>query len=488
MFGIASSAAAAEPVLILQEGQARREIEVLVRNGVEMVPLRAVAAQTSIAIVNDARAQTATLSFQNREVTLYHRKSLASIHGDLRLLSAPALMEAGEFLIPIDAVARVFGPLLGMPVVYQTAGRVFILGNVALPSVTVSSNVTVDQAQVVIAASQNLPFRVSRAEGRVVVAITADALDVPFKQERLTGGIIDSVQYSDGREHSFTIALGRRFAELQVQEEAARVVLSFRALPMSLRPAPTPTPVRPPEPQNGIRVVVIDPGHGGAEVGAQGPGGALEKDITLVLARKLRAALVSGLGLQAFMTRDGDRDLSLDDRTAIANNYKADLFISIHANASRSHGARGSEVYFLAYQASDDESRRIAQLEGGAEMPKMDGGAPSSTDLSLVLWDMAQADHLAESSALASRIQEELGALTGSEIRGVKQAPFRVLVGAAMPAVLVETAFISNPEEEKQLLLEKHQNDLVAAMVRGIARFDQEHVRRLGPIGASKAQ
>jgi N-acetylmuramoyl-L-alanine amidase len=225
-----------------------------------------------------------------------------------------------------------------------------------------------------------------------------------------------------------------------------------------------------------VRTVVIDPGHGGENPGARGPGGTVEKDIALAIARRLRSELVNARGLQVFLTRDKDVDMELDDRTAIANNYKADLFVSIHANASRARGAKGSEVYFLSYQASDDDSRRIAQLEGAAEpLP----GASVGSDLALILWDMAQAEHLEESSALASRIQEELAVVTGSEGRGVKQAPFRVLVGAAMPAVLVEIAFISNPDEEKLLASETYQAKIAASLARGIERYRRERTVRL---------
>jgi len=159
--------------------------------------------------------------------------------------------------------------------------------------------------------------------------------------------------------------------------------------------------------------------------------------------------VANGLGLQAYLTRDRDQEVALEDRPAFANNYKADLFVSIHANAFRSEGARGSEVYFLSYQATDDASERLANNEGGGIAPPT--AAPAGSDLALILWDMAQAEHLEESSSLASRIQEELAEVTGSQSRGVKQAPFRVLVGAAMPAVLLELGFLTHPDDVARL-------------------------------------
>jgi N-acetylmuramoyl-L-alanine amidase len=213
-----------------------------------------------------------------------------------------------------------------------------------------------------------------------------------------------------------------------------------------------------------------------------GPGGTMEKDVVLAIARRLRDELVNKLGIRVFLTRDRDQEMELDARTAIANNYKADLFISIHANGVRARGAKGSEVYFLSYQASDDEARRMAQIEGAAEPI---GSGQADADLALILWDMAQAEHLEESSALATRLQDELAGATGSEIRGVKQAPFRVLVGATMPAVLVEVAFISNPQEEKLLASPSFQAKVAAALRRGISRYRSEWAQRHGPAGAA---
>lgn len=470
-------AAVPGPIVVLTEGQ-RREILAVARGDVELLPLDQVLAGLGISVQSDAAGGAVTLTFQKHEVSLYNKKSLASVDGDLRLLSAAVVLEEGRWLVPVDSIPRLLGPLLGRRAEWRPASRVLVLGNVSIPHIGVSTFVSGDVARVVLEASEKVPFRVLQEDGRVTVGIPRDLVDVGFQQQRLTGGIVDLVQFVGGRENLFAITLGRRFQHLKAaeQESPVRLVLEFEGPPLppprASAPAPRPTPT--PEPTS-VRTVVIDAGHGGQEVGAQGPGGTLEKDVTLALARKLRAQIVNNLGLQVFLTREKDEELGLDERTAIANNYKADLFVSIHANASSSHGANGSEVYFLSYQASDEEGRRMARTEG--EAVPASGAAPGS-DLALILWDMAQAEHLEESSALASRIQEELSVVTGSQGRGVKQAPFRVLVGAAMPAVLVEVAFISNPEEEKLLGSETYQSKVAGALMRGVARYEQERSAR----------
>lgn len=213
--------------------------------------------------------------------------------------------------------------------------------------------------------------------------------------------------------------------------------------------------------KGGIQKVVIDPGHGGAEDGAIGPAGTKEKDLVLDMARRL-AALLRALEFEVVLTREGDIDLGLDDRAAVANRERADLFLSLHANASRSSKARGAETFFLSPEAVDDEERAIAALENGTAPPP----PPGQTDqnLPLILWDLAQTQHLEESSRLAQVIQEKLNAALGLQDRGVRQAPFRVLVGATMPAVLVEIGFLTNAEEETRLNDAEYRRKLAEAL------------------------
>src|SRR5262252_1149032 len=467
----ASPARAVEgPVTVLSATQ-RREVQTVSRGGdAELVPIDEVLAGFGASLVSDPKGLSLTVQRGSHELVLHNRKSLAAVDGDLKLLPSPSLLDAGRWLVPIEGLARVLGPLLERPVEWRPAQRVLVIGPVGIPKVQVSTFASGELVRVVFEASENVPFRVQQESGRVTVAVSRDLVDVLLQPTRLAGGIVGSVQFLGGRENLFAVELGPRFKTLKAteQESPARLVLEFQGPPLA--------PKAPSEPEPAVRTIVIDPGHGGENPGARGPSGTLEKDVALAIGRRLRAELVNARGLQVFLTREKDVDVDLDERTAIANNYKADLFVSIHVNGSRARGAKGSEVYFLSYQASDDESRRTAHLEGAAEPPPGAGSA----ELSLILWDMAQAEHLEESSALASRLQEELADVTGSQSRGVKQAPFRVLVGASMPAVLVEIAFISNPDEEKLLASEAYQAKVAASLARGIERFRRERAAQLG--------
>jgi len=474
--------AASGSITVLTATQ-RREVATVARADGDLVAIDDVLAGLGATFTSDAPGGAVSVRRGSHELVLHQKKSLASVDGDLKLLPSPVSLEGGRWLVPVDGLPRVLGPFLERPVEWRAAPRVLVIGPVSIPRVRVSTFLSGEIVRVVFEASETVPFRVQQESGRVTVAVARALVDVSLPPMRLAGGIVESVQFLGGEENVFAVTLGPRFQKLKAseQESPARLVLEMSGppLPPGERAAPitpTPRPARPAE-APAVRTVVIDPGHGGENVGAKGTRGTVEKDVALAIARKLRAELVNARGLQVFLTRDRDVEVGLDERTAIANNYKADLFVSIHANASRARGAKGSEVYFLSYQASDDESRWVAQTEGAAEPV---AGATPGSDLALILWDMAQAEHLEESSALASRIQEELAVVTGSEGRGVKQAPFRVLVGAAMPAILVEVAFISNPEEEKLLASEAYQAKIARSLARGIERFRKERSARLG--------
>jgi len=218
-----------------------------------------------------------------------------------------------------------------------------------------------------------------------------------------------------------------------------------------------------------IETICIDPGHGGSDIGAVGKSNSKEKDITLKISQKLKSIIESKLGLRVVMTRDKDSEVSLNSRVSIANNQKAQIFVSIHVNSSFRKGARGPETFFVSLKATDQESYDLAQKENAA-FSNMNNFAEND-DLKMILWNMAQTEYIRESSKLAEFIQGELNILMSTINRGVKQAPFRVLMRAAMPAVLVEIAFLSNPVEERRLKDEVFLGRVAQSIYLGISKY-----------------
>ncbi|MBN1272497.1 MAG: N-acetylmuramoyl-L-alanine amidase [Candidatus Aminicenantes bacterium] len=219
------------------------------------------------------------------------------------------------------------------------------------------------------------------------------------------------------------------------------------------------------------KTIVIDPGHGGTESGAVGKFGSMEKDVTLPISLRLKNIIERNLAYNVVMTREEDINISLENRSSIANNNSAVLFISIHANSSNRKEATGSETYFLSLNATDEEARRLAYLENATSSLEENIEGENEDEIKLILWDMAQSAFIRQSSMLAESIQNELNQLLGTKNRGIKQAPFKVLTGVACPAVLVEVAFISNPKEERELQDSKFQSDVALAIYRGLANF-----------------
>jgi len=216
-----------------------------------------------------------------------------------------------------------------------------------------------------------------------------------------------------------------------------------------------------------MRRVVIDPGHGGRDTGAIGPRGLREKDVALAIARTL-AGRLRALGFTVILTRKDDSYVSLDERTRIANQARADLFVSVHCNAARRRTLTGVETWTLNV-ASDRYATRLATFENA-------DAERTVSDLRLILADLATWANASDARDLAQSVQSSLvrnlRARVGRvEDHGVKQALFYVLLGAHMPAILVETGFISNPAEEARLRNRKYQTGAAEAIARGVKEF-----------------
>ena len=218
----------------------------------------------------------------------------------------------------------------------------------------------------------------------------------------------------------------------------------------------------------GVNRIVIDPGHGGKDPGAIGYySGVLEKNVTLELSRRVAKRLRQKIGCEVLLTREEDKFLSLEERTAIANTKRADIFISIHANAHPNKRVSGIETYFLNL-ATDNESIRVAARENATS-------AKNISDLEVILNDLMNNAKINESTALADQVQRSMVRSLGDRYpvrdNGVKQAPFYVLLGAEMPCILVEVAFISNPRECKRLNTAAYQESVADAIVQGVENY-----------------
>ena len=217
-----------------------------------------------------------------------------------------------------------------------------------------------------------------------------------------------------------------------------------------------------------IGKIVIDAGHGGHDTGTIGPNGLLEKDLVLDVAKRLGGLLETRLGAEVIYTRQDDTFIPLETRTAIANRERADLFISIHANSSRDSDARGVETYYLNFTSSP-EALEVAARENAVS-------EKSIHELQDLVKKIALKEKIEESREFATNVQESLyGGLSlrnaGVRNRGIKKAPFIVLIGANMPSILAEISFVSNPSDERKLQTAEHRQRIAESLYRGVSKY-----------------
>ncbi len=217
-------------------------------------------------------------------------------------------------------------------------------------------------------------------------------------------------------------------------------------------------------------MIVIDPGHGGAQDGASSPGGLLEKNLALSISKKLKAKLEAELEAKVKLTREGDSRLHLDERVMFANRQRPDLFVSIHANsmptATQRRVNEGIETYFLSASASGDDAKKVAARENAEA--RQQAKAANNDTLAFILADLQKAETHHDSSRLAYSVHESLIAGTQAQDRGVQQAPFYVLMGLEAPAVLIEVGFVSHPREGDRLADAKYQQQIADSIAAGI--------------------
>jgi len=471
----------------------RRTIATAMAGDREMLRLDELAALLQLTVREDRAAKALTVSRGTNLVVLSLDQGLASMGGKIFSLSAPPARDGSRWLVPPDAVSRALAPIAGVRADVRRASRLIVLGDLRVPRITVQQEPGGPPTRLAIEMTPRTAYTIVQEPKRLLVRFDADGLDIgPITAG---GGLVESVAAADPL--TLAIALAKDFgtfraATVPMDGASSRLVIDLTAVgappsvpsglaraqataPPAQAAPPAPSAARPevpaalsaPQPP-GVRTVVIDPGHGGDEEGTRSAGGVLEKDLVLDVARRLRSVLDARLGVRVLLTRDDDRVVPHDERASIANNNKADLFISLHANSSPNKSAKGAEVFYLSLDGLGAEARKLAENAEPKPVPVLGGG---TRDIDLILWDMAQARHLGESAAFAMLVEEELRRRVEMSSNPVQQAPFRVLVAANMPAVLVEMGFLSNPEQETQLTSDDFKNRVVQSLFDAVVRY-----------------
>ena len=466
----------------------RRSLAVRTIGGQEMFALDDLARVFDLTLREDVAAGGLTVTTKSQTIVLSAGQALASVGGRLISLPAAPVREGRVWFVPVDFVSRALAPALGTRVDLRKPARLIIAGDLRMPQITGRLEPLGALVRLTLDVAPATPHAIAQEGTRLVIRFEADALDATLPSPTVPD-LIQAIRSGDSPA-SLVIDLGPRFASFRTADlpgdrGAGRIQIDVAAQTTepAQQPAAPQTPTAPELPPlvdlaaaGGIRTIVIDAGHGGGDDGAHGANGTLEKNVTLSVARRLKGALESRLGVRVILTRDGDQSVGLDERAALANNNKADVFVSLHANASVRQAMSGAEVFFLSLAEYGEEGQRVAQ--GASEMLPVFGGA--SRDIEVTPWEMAQARHIERSAALASAAEGSLRAAVPMSPRAIEQAPFRVLVGVNMPAIIVEMAFLSNPQQEREAAGDTFQNAIVQALVNGIMRFRDEAPRPTG--------
>jgi len=399
------------------------------------------------------------------------------IRDDLIEMPVPPIQVEGKPYVPWQFFQGMLAKTASLDVSWDANARVLLARPAVRDAVGVQVSVANVQgiSKIVLALSGPAEYGILKEPDAYVIRFKGP-VRAPFPEQAYEDPYIAKVTFA-GSDLRIQLTAPDVVGDAYQLDNPPRIVLDLRKASGPVPGQTVPLPgLRTPADVPGIRTIVIDPGHGGKAVGAVGPGGLLEKDITLAVSRKLAASLAKSTGARVVLTREDDSLVSLDQRTAIANQYKADLFLSVHMNAAVVKDAKGSETYYLSLEASDELAKKAAETENASA----DSGPAS--DLKLILWDLAQQAYIEESSRFAQAIQEEMNSATGVANRGVKQAPFTVLMGATMPAALVEVGFITNAEEETKLQSDEFQNLMVDALTRAVQRYKTDYETRIGVI------
>lgn len=421
------------------------------------------------------------LRVRDRAFTLTAGSRLVMYDDSEILLPVPILTIDGDLWLPVVFLVEVLGPAVGEAIVWDPDRRRMRIGSVRFNVTKLHLEELTRATAVHLICEEPLGFRADSSEpGYVILKIYGGRVDPAAVSRSGRRGLVAGVHSRQQADHAKVYVkvddLADRF-RTYTRGDGREIVLVIEEEQVSALPEPTPRGrvnlvleeglvdvTRPID----VRTVVIDPGHGGVETGKVGRRGTFEKDVNLAVARQLERYLKRRSDLKVVLTRDKDVQLGLSERAERANLAQGDLFVSLHCNGWFNEGAAGIETYFLS-PAKSDWTKSVAADENR--------GGKENGDVSFIVWELVQNKYISASSDLGEIVQATLCRELRAIDRGVKQAGFRVLVGAYMPAVLVEMGFLSNEAEERRLRDGGHQERLAEALGKAILEFKRQYDR-----------
>lgn len=447
----------------------------LSHDGQDYVELTRVAALLKARLDASPSSTQARLVSQGRIIVFTRNSTRVTVNDSPLVLDAPVRVRKGVWLVP-ESFAE------------QVRPRIMSASTAAVAAAPARSATSATRAPVAL---EELRHRSYPSFTRIVIEasgpLTFRAEGPGAKESRIRllmlAGFPRTLQIGDGFIDEVRLERAGDDAVLRVVFEGAagelrtstladppRLVLDFT------RPA-EPTPRERREAVAPLGVIVLDAGHGGHDTGAVGPGGLQEKDLVLDVTRRVARLVEEKLDVKVLLSRDADQFVTLRDRTTFANRERADLFVSIHANAHRETASAGVETYFLSSEATDGTARQVAALENSVVQLEKTPARPAGRmdAVKAILWDLAQSEFQQESSRLAEVVQDSMTQTLRIPNRGVKQAGFYVLGGAAMPAVLIEIGFVTNPKEERRLKETKYRDEIARAIFAGLAEYKKRY-------------
>lgn len=418
-----------------------------------------------------------TLTVGKRVAEFTRGQARATVHGQAVVLDAVARTDGKAWLISRDFLSKGLPRLapeisVAAPAEPRKPATRTVQGPVPLEELRYRSYPSF--TRVVIETGARLAYAVVTSDDEVRVRLPGLSLE-GARTEEIADGLVQEVRLEPAGDAAvLRVVLQGAAGEVKhtVLQDPYRLVLDVH------RPREGPA-----EPGRGtmqpLRLIVLDAGHGGHDSGAVGPTGVQEKEVVLDVTRRVAKKVEAGLGVKVVMSRDSDTFVALRDRTNFANKQRADLFVSIHANAHPQSVSEGVETYFLSSEASDSGARQVAAIENGVVQLESPSSRQRTDVLKSILWDLAQSEFQEESSFMAETVLDSMSKSLSLVNRGVKQAGFYVLGGAAMPAILIEIGFLTNRKEERKLATSEHREALARAIYTGLAEYKRRYDQRL---------